>query len=203
MSEPWEVWDKEHVANLVEKGWANEDKIRRGPIIDEILKSTEGKSVLDVGCGVGRYAHFYREMPVAYMGMDSSEEMLGVARKRYPELPLFHGSAFDLSEFPEADTVIATAVLIHLPESSKALGEMWSRTKKILMVTVLLGDGSTQKRHEYGWGKGAVSEFPEGKDIIYRSETKEEFEALIDSLPAVRMYSAKPIQQIVLYKIYR
>ena len=81
--------------------------------------------VLDLGCGNGRFAHFLdtRLEQVDYVGVDGSESLVEIARKRTADLPrtaaAFH--TIDLaqhdwqSEFGDFDVVVALAVMHHIP----------------------------------------------------------------------------------------
>ncbi len=81
--------------------------------------------VLDLGCGNGRFAHFLDERldQVDYVGVDGSENLVGIAEKRSAELSrtttAFH--AIDLAEDDwqiersDFDAVVALAVMHHIP----------------------------------------------------------------------------------------
>ncbi|GJE13885.1 MULTISPECIES: class I SAM-dependent methyltransferase [Methylobacterium] len=59
-----------------------------------------GLRVLDIGCGVGRWADAFVGQAAAYLGIDFSEELIQIARRRVPERPDFafqRGAAQDLA----------------------------------------------------------------------------------------------------------
>ena len=81
--------------------------------------------VLDLGCGNGRFAHFLDErlQQVDYVGLDGSEKLVEIARKRSGELARtraafrvvdLNGSAWH-GAYNDYDVVVALAVLHHIP----------------------------------------------------------------------------------------
>ena len=50
-----------------------------------LVKLEEGPSILDFGCGYGRFYNYFKEKNVDYCGIDISEAMIEEAEKRYPE----------------------------------------------------------------------------------------------------------------------
>lgn len=45
-----------------------------------------GEKVLDLGCGYGVYADYFRSIGGDVIGVDGSEKMIEIARKRYPDI---------------------------------------------------------------------------------------------------------------------
>jgi len=95
------------------------------PLFDYYIKSNE--SVLDLGCGNGRY-YEYMAPGVKYTGIDFSEKLIELAKKRYPQASFSVGDVLKLN-FPDNsfDKVFSIAVLHHIPSSSlrlKALEEI-------------------------------------------------------------------------------
>lgn len=96
--------------------------------------------VLDLGCGNGRLFEFLR--PIDYTGIDSSENLLKEAKKRYPDVSFVNG---DMLEIPlkdnEFDMVFCIAALHHIPSKNlrkKAVSEIKRVLKKdgILILTI-------------------------------------------------------------------
>ena len=44
----------------------------------------DGNKILDIGCGNGRLSELFKSMKISYTGIDDSEELVKIARKRYP-----------------------------------------------------------------------------------------------------------------------
>lgn len=53
------------------------------------IKKPKGKKLLDIGCGTGRHIEKYEKMGLKCTGIDISERMLEIARKRNPRVPLY------------------------------------------------------------------------------------------------------------------
>jgi SAM-dependent methyltransferase len=86
-----------------------------------------GESVLDVGCGTGRWVRRFQELGLQATGVDATAPMLRLARKYGTLSPLLAGEAFRLP-FADAafDCVSDITVVQHIPRSlqPKALAEM-------------------------------------------------------------------------------
>lgn len=51
--------------------------------VNEVLSGWKDRTVLDIACGYGRYAHNFS--PDKYTGWDFSEEMVKLAKEKFPE----------------------------------------------------------------------------------------------------------------------
>lgn len=68
-------------------------------------KSSQGAELLDVACGTGRHAHLLKnEFKIS--GLDISEEMLKIARKKLPDVDFIPGDMKKLDLGHEFDVVI-------------------------------------------------------------------------------------------------
>jgi len=92
----------------------------------------DNEKVLDLGCGNGRYFEFFKNKPVEYIGIDNSEELIRLAKERYPEAKFQINDAFNLS-FPDNyfDKVYSIAVLHHIP-SEELRVEFLKEAKRVL-----------------------------------------------------------------------
>src|SRR3954470_19646065 len=65
----------------------------------------DAKSLLDVGCGTGKHlellSKFYR-----CEGLDLNSDMLGIAAKRCPDIPLHHANMIDFELGRRFDSII-------------------------------------------------------------------------------------------------
>lgn len=75
-----------------------------------------GEKVLDLGCGNGRLLQIFKEIDVDYTGVDSSEKLIEIAKKTYPNTKFEVADALNLP-FPSNhfDKVYSIAVLHHIP----------------------------------------------------------------------------------------
>lgn len=97
-----------------------------------------GNSVLEVACGTGHLYNILKHRVTQYKGIDSSKEMIRVARKYNPSGTFIVGDAYDLSKEGVYDTVIAMSLLIHIERDdlSHIIEEMWKHTRKALIFTI-------------------------------------------------------------------
>jgi len=97
-----------------------------------------GDKVLDLGCGNGRFFEVLKDKRVDYIGVDFSEKLIEIAKKRFPEAKFLVADALNLP-FPNNffDKVYAIAVLHHIP--SKAFRQRFlEETKRVLKPGSLL-----------------------------------------------------------------
>ncbi len=76
-----------------------------------------GDYVLDAGCGNGRLLQAFQDKQVNYIGVDSSEKLIELARKNHPGEDFRVENILNLGKIPEInfDFVFCIAVLHHLP----------------------------------------------------------------------------------------
>lgn len=132
-------WDK-GIASMLAKSWANNDN-RHGKIMELASSLVLGKTVLDVGCGIGHLsANFGKD--ISYVGIDSSISMIDEAKKAFPirASSFFIGSAYDLSGFKSADTVFAVGLLNHLDDQQLAMEQLAKKFDKCLVFSLCIGE---------------------------------------------------------------
>lgn len=57
-----------------------------GQDVIELIEAEEGSTVLDLGCGNGALSRVLREKGYHVTGVDTSPELLGIARRNDPEI---------------------------------------------------------------------------------------------------------------------
>ena len=91
---------------------------------DELAGIFEAKqSVLDLGCGNGRfYSHMVNISPeMTYVGIDSSKNLLNVARSEYPHVDFYEMDLLDLGDMTETlkgrsfNLIVLFGVMHHIP----------------------------------------------------------------------------------------
>jgi ubiquinone/menaquinone biosynthesis C-methylase UbiE len=94
------------------------------PIVQEILAELPVGVALDAACGTGRHAAYLAERGHQVIGVDSSPEMLKVARGKLPDAD-FHEA--DLCRLPlpncAVDLVVCALALTHVPDLARVLTE--------------------------------------------------------------------------------
>jgi SAM-dependent methyltransferase len=83
------------------------------PLADYIIP---GEKILDLGCGNGRLLQIFKGKNIDYFGVDSSEKLIEIAKKRYPNKKFQVADALNLP-FPNNyfDKIYSIAVLHHIP----------------------------------------------------------------------------------------
>jgi len=165
-----EIWDVSGHADQLEKCWGSpdEERGRHWELLKAVAELVRGKSVLDVGCGMG---HFYevllKERPdVSYFGFDNSIKMLDKAHDFHPNnsTRFVIGDVFDMSNFATVDTVVSVSLLLHLPSIKVPIQQMWSKTEKELILTLRIDKKGFFHRRPYS----GVIKLPPDKRLIIR-----------------------------------
>ncbi len=81
-----------------------------------------GDKILDLGCGNGRFFELLEDKDVNYIGVDFSEKLIEIAKKKYPKVKFQVADALDLP-FPNNyfDKIYSIAVLHHIPSKELRL----------------------------------------------------------------------------------
>lgn len=91
-----------------------------------------GEKVLDLGCGNGRFYEAMKDKKIEYIGIDSSEELIELAKIRHPEANFQTANALSLPFSNNYfDKVYSVALLHHIP-SQKFREQFLNETKRVL-----------------------------------------------------------------------
>lgn len=135
---PWENWNKEIVDKL-EAHWNKSMHERRGYYsVLKDLKTKEGMiSLLDMGCGICVDLPFVKSLGFTYYGLDSSKDMIERAKQRFPNENIELGDVFKIN-YPDNqfDIVMNIDILMHIPNYSIALKELFRVTKKVFVLKI-------------------------------------------------------------------
>lgn len=94
--------------------------VSRAEVWDDLIPLAEytkdGDSVLDLGCGNGRLYQILGKKQVKYVGLDQSEELIALARAKFPEVEFVVGEMTALP-FGDAtfDAIYCIAAMNHIP----------------------------------------------------------------------------------------
>ncbi len=104
-----------------------------------LLRPHPGETVLDVGCGTGRYLRWLRRLGLTTFGVDVSEPMLRVSQAQDDQAPRLAVADGGCLPFPSASFDIATAVSVleFVQEPSALLVEMGRVARRGLFLGVL------------------------------------------------------------------
>src|SRR4051812_23400902 len=84
----------------------------------------EGSSVLDIGCGEGRFCRMLSERGAKPIGLDPTPALLDTAKSRDPKGAYVLGSGEDLPfENASFDVAVFYLTLIDIPDFRKAIAE--------------------------------------------------------------------------------
>ena len=116
-----EGWER--VAGKYDSVWSSSTRQFIAPLL-EAAEVGPGMSVLDVGCGPGYVSAAAAERGATPIGMDFSQEMVGIAKGMFPRIEFREGDAQDLP-FADAsfDRVLANFALLHLAAPERACAE--------------------------------------------------------------------------------
>jgi len=133
------AWDKKRVENhIATYGTPDNPNPRYKRRMLFASERVAGDSVLDVACGVGYLYNILRHRISQYKGIDTSKDMIRVARECASDGTFVVGNAYDLSKERMYDTVIAMSLLIHIERKDlfHIIEQMWKHTRKTLIFTI-------------------------------------------------------------------
>jgi ubiquinone/menaquinone biosynthesis C-methylase UbiE len=105
-------------------------------LIDDYVMA--GEKILDLGCGNGRLYQTLKEKKVDYVGVDPSEKLIEIAKRRFPEAKFQTADTLRLP-YPNNffDRIYSIAVLHHIPSEGFRL-QFLREAKRILKPEGLL-----------------------------------------------------------------
>lgn len=116
-----EGWER--VAGKYDSTWASSTRQFIAPLLDA-AEVSDGMSVLDVGCGPGYVSAAAAERGAKPTGLDFSSQMVGIARRTFPQIEFHEGDAQNLPFGDNTfDRVVANFALLHLAEPERACAE--------------------------------------------------------------------------------
>lgn len=121
----------------------------------DLVHTSGGGPVADVGCGSGRITAHLRELDVDAFGIDLSPAMIEVARRDHPDLRFEVGTMTDLDLADASVTgLVAWYSLIHVPDDDiRSVLEHFRRVLRPggpLLLGIHVGDDSQLKTQGYG-----------------------------------------------------
>jgi SAM-dependent methyltransferase len=63
--------------------------------LDKVADIDKKSKILDVGCGLGHHVEYYRQKGVNVQGLDRSESMVKIAKRRYPKAKFQKGDVLE------------------------------------------------------------------------------------------------------------
>jgi len=155
---------QKNLLNIVKRNYEeiaeHYNETRKKHLWPGLLKLTKGvkndSKILDVGCGNGRLLEAFKDKNVEYLGVDSSEKFVRLAKSeiRNPKSEIRNGNILELGDIAEVnfDYVFCIAVLHHIPGKDlriKALRQLKNKVnnegKIIITVWNLWGQKKFRK----------------------------------------------------------
>jgi len=207
-------WYREDTAYIHDVGHAD-FALRSAPAILKVLRENEitGGLVVDLGCGSGIWAGELLRAGYRVLGIDISEDMIELARRKAPGAEFRVGSLFG-AELPPCDAVTAISEVLNYlfdPENERlGLGRLFARVHEALrpggvFVVDVLGPGQVPPgTTTRGWSMGedwaVLSEREEDarrgimeRRIVSFRKVGEDYRR-DDELHRVRLYPSEEIQ---------
>ena len=134
-----------------------------GKVLDFLKQVVKGKSILDLGCGTGKYLIPLAPLANAYCGLDISEDQLRIVKSK--------GNGFDNVSF-----LCSSAESINLPDESV----------DAVISTWVLGTILDEKRREKATREAERVLKRNGKIFLVENDIGGEFEAIRGRYPDIR-----------------
>lgn len=135
--------------DLIAEKWSREraaSGFRERQYVDRFLELIErGAHVLDLGCGSGTpIARYFLNRGYRVTGVDSSSEMLRLARSKCPEAEFIAGDMTSTELFDRYDGIVAWDSIFHIPKAQH--GELFQTMYKWLRpgAAILLSLGGSE-----------------------------------------------------------
>lgn len=104
----------------------------------------QGTTLLDIGCATGYAYNTFKDLDIAYTGLDIEQKYLDIASQYFGSTEAnVKFIRHDIANSPSpvmADVVICSAILEHCPSLLPALDNLINATKQILILRTFLGE---------------------------------------------------------------
>ena len=100
-----------------------------GEDVVHLLSPQKGEKVLDVGCGTGDLTAMIAASGAIVKGIDLSEEMIGQAIEKFPEISFQVGSITEYEKPEFYDAIFSNATLHWISDKEKAIEKMYDNLK--------------------------------------------------------------------------
>ncbi|MGV8086616.1 MAG: class I SAM-dependent methyltransferase [Candidatus Woesearchaeota archaeon] len=108
-------------------------------LIDQITKDVKIKTVLDLGCGHGRYCKMLHEKKYQVTGIDYSAKVIESAKQLQPQINFSVGDGYNLDYGNKSfDLVLSIGTLQCVSNHEKILSELTRVAKKAIIISTLI-----------------------------------------------------------------
>lgn len=93
----------------------------------EVVKPSKKETILDAGCGTGRYIEKLKDSSKRVIGLDFSKEMINIAKEKYPDVEFHHADLTKGLKFKDNyfDKIISSLVFPHFKNIDFTLKEFY------------------------------------------------------------------------------
>ena len=125
------VFDQPHYHAL---NTAREVTLRQ--LLESLRKELELHNAVDVGCGLGHFAIFLRNLGFDVLALDGRQENVNEAKRRAPEIEFRMSNAEDkeIQAFGKFDLVLCLGLLYHLENPFVAVRNLFALTGKVAVL---------------------------------------------------------------------
>lgn len=125
------VFDQPHATRFVS---ARQAYLRKH--LPELKEALSLKTALDVGCGVGHFSQFLKELGFEVTALDGREENIEEARRRHPGIQFHPVNVEDsrIREIGSFDLVLCFGLLYHLENPFGAIRNIARMTERLLLI---------------------------------------------------------------------
>ena len=125
------VFDQPHYDAL---NTAREATLRQ--LLESLRKDLELQNAVDVGCGLGHFAVFLRNLGFDVLALDGRQENVNEAKRRAPEIEFHVANAEDrgIQVLGKFDLVLCLGLLYHLENPFLAIRNLFAMTGKVAVL---------------------------------------------------------------------
>ena len=107
-----------------------------GQLLKSLKEDLELRTAVDVGCGLGRFAVFLRDLGFDVLALDGRQENVKEARRRSPDLEFRVVDAEDtgIQALGKFDLVLCLGLLYHLENPFVAVRNLFAMTGKVAVL---------------------------------------------------------------------
>ncbi len=185
--------------SAADAGWRRLPTGERATAIVDLLLKHDAKTVLDLGCAIGRLSMLMAAQGLEVYGLDASDKAVAFARRwaEDEQMPNVHFELGVATTLPYAsgffDAVVANAVLDHLPfsEAEKAVREIEAVLKPGGILFASFDGQNDQEEQPFRSLEDGTRVYINGKQrgLIWRYYTDDEVHALLMAFEILSLHT--------------